>query len=138
MEGTILGIPAIAVSLCGEGKRDVESYAEVLHEMLRQILTRPSIPAETFFNVNIPDIPESEIKGVRVTKLGRRVYSDSLVRREDPGGREYFWIGGGVSSWTGGEDSDFRAVEADYISITPMHLDLTNHQLINEVRSWDL
>ena len=138
MEGTILGIPAIAVSLGGEGRGDFESYADVLHQLLRQILTRPAIPSETFFNINIPDIPASEIKGVRVTKLGRRVYSDSLVRREDPDGREYFWIGGGVSSWTGGEDSDFRALEAGCISITPMHLDLTNHRLINEVQSWDL
>jgi len=138
MEGTILGIPAIAVSLGGEGRGDLEGYADVLHRLLRQILTRSSIPSETFFNVNIPNIPPAEIKGVRVTRLGRRVYSDSLVRREDPGGREYFWIGGGVSSWSGGDDSDFRAVEANYISITPMHLDLTNHRLINEVEAWDL
>lgn len=138
MEGTILGIPAIAVSLAGEGSSDIQSYADVLHELLERILGRPSIPAETFFNVNIPEIAPSEIKGVRVTRLGRRVYSDSLIRREDPGGREYFWIGGGVSSWSGGEDSDFRALEAGYISITPMHLDLTNHRLIDEVRSWDL
>lgn len=138
MEGTILGIPAIAVSLAGEGSGDIQSYADVLHQLLLQILGRPSIPKETFFNVNIPGIPASEIKGIRVTRLGRRVYSDSLVRREDPGGREYFWIGGGVSSWSGGEDSDFRALEAGYISITPMHLDLTNHRLIDEVRSWNL
>ena len=138
MEGTILGIPAIAVSLAGEGRGDLDSYADVLHEMLLKILGRSAIPSETFFNVNIPAIPASEIKGIRVTTLGRRVYSDSLIRREDPGGREYFWIGGGVSSWSGGEDSDFRALEAGYVSITPLHLDLTNHQLIDEVRSWDL
>jgi len=138
MEGTILGIPAIAVSLAGEKRGNLNSYGDVLQELLGQILGRPSFPLETFFNVNIPDIPASAIKGIRVTALGRRVYSDSLIRREDPGGREYFWIGGGVSSWSGGEDSDFRALEAGYVSVTPMHLDLTNYRLIDEVRSWDL
>ena len=88
--------------------------------------------------MNVPDRPPERIEGIRVTTLGRRVYSDSLVRREDPAGREYFWIGGGVSRWSGGEDSDFRAVEAGYVSVTPLHLDLTNHRLLDEVASWTL
>lgn len=138
MEGTILGIPAIAVSVAGSESEDLGSYADLLHKMLERILGKSEFPSETFLNINIPDLPPSEIKGVRITRLGRRVYSDTLLRREDPGGREYFWIGGGVSSWSGGEDSDFRALEAGYVSITPMHLDLTNHRLIDEVRSWDL
>lgn len=139
MEGTILGIPSIAVSWRGgEGPGDVTDYADLLHELLGELLARPDFPPETFFNVNIPARPASEIEGVRVTTLGRRVYSDSLIRREDPGGREYFWIGGGVSSWSGGEDSDFKAVEAGYVSITPLHLDLTNHRLLEEVASWAL
>ncbi len=138
MEGTILGIPAIAVSLAGQGKGELGDYADLLYGMLEQVLTRSSFPPETFLNINIPDLPASQIKGIRITRLGRRVYADSLLRREDPGGREYFWIGGGVSRWSGGEDSDFRALEAGYISVTPMHLDLTNHRLIDEVRSWDL
>ncbi len=100
------------------------------------LIGRPDFPPETFFNINLPDVPADEVKGVRVTTLGRRVYSDSLTRREDPSGREYFWIGGGVSSWSGRDDSDFRAVQAGYVSITPLHLDLTNYRLVNEVRSW--
>lgn len=138
MEGTILGIPAIAISWTGEGAGDLDSYAPPLQAMLEEILARNDFPPETFFNINIPNIPASEIRGTRVTTLGRRVYSDSLIRREDPAGREYFWIGGGVSSWSGSEESDFRAIEAGYISITPLHLDLTNHRLIQELRSWSL
>ena len=138
MEGTILGIPAIAISWVGEGLGDLRSYAPPLRFMLEKILGRDDFPAETFFNVNIPDLPADDIRGTRMTTLGRRVYSDSLIRREDPAGREYFWIGGGVSSWSGSEESDFRAVEAGYISITPLHLDLTNHRLIEELRSWSL
>jgi 5'-nucleotidase len=106
--------------------------------LLEKILARDDFPTETFFNVNIPDVPAQDIRGIRVTTLGRRVYSDSLIRREDPSGREYFWIGGGVSSWSGSEESDFKAVEAGYISLTPLHLDLTNHKLIEVLDSWSL
>lgn len=138
MEGTILGIPAIAISYSSRAADRIPRYAPILTELIGSLVTRSDFPAETFFNINLPDIRPEELKGVRVTTLGRRVYSDSLTRREDPSGREYFWIGGGVSSWTGREDSDFRAVQAGYVSITPLHLDLTNYQLISEVRSWML
>jgi 5'-nucleotidase len=78
------------------------------------------------------------VKGVRVTALGRRRFSDSLTRAKDPSGREYFWIGGGVTSWEGSEDSDFRAVREGYVSVTPLHLDLSNYRLIEEIRGWPL
>jgi 5'-nucleotidase len=136
MEGTILGIPAIAISYSSRASERIPAWDGVLEDLIRTLIRRPDFPAETFFNVNIPDVPPDELKGIRVTTLGRRVYSDSLTRREDPSGREYFWIGGGVSSWTGRDDSDFRAVQAGYLSVTPLHLDLTNYRLISEVRSW--
>lgn len=138
MEGTILGIPSIAVSHTGSERGDLTDFGSLLRELLGELVGRADFPAETFFNINLPDRPASEIEGVRITSLGRRVYSDSLVRREDPAGREYFWIGGGVSSWRGSEDSDFRAVEAGFVSVTPLHLDLTNHRLLDEVASWSL
>jgi 5'-nucleotidase len=136
MEGTILGIPAIAVSYSSRTSDRIPAWTNVLVELIGSLIQRSDFPEETFFNINLPDIPVEDMKGVRVTSLGRRVYSDSLTRREDPSGREYYWIGGGVSSWSGREDSDFRAVQAGYISITPLHLDLTNYQLISEVRTW--
>lgn len=138
MEGTILGIPSIAISFASRSAERMGGYADILAGLLGSLLARPDFPEETFFNINLPDVPAADVKGMRVTTLGRRVYSDSLTRREDPTGREYFWIGGGVSSWSGREDSDFRAVQAGYISITPLHLDLTNYRLINEVRGWTL
>lgn len=138
MEGTILGIPSVAVSFTSRSHARLAGYADRLGALLRGLLERTGFPAETFFNVNLPDIPAEDVQGVRITTLGRRVYSDSLTRREDPSGLEYFWIGGGVSSWTGRDDSDFRAVRAGYVSVTPLHLDLTNYGLINEVRSWSL
>jgi 5'-nucleotidase len=75
---------------------------------------------------------------VQVTSLGRRRYSDSITRALDPSGREYFWIGGGVSEWSGSPDSDFRAVQGGMISVTPLHLDLTNYRLLERIRGWDL
>ena len=138
MEATILGIPSIAVSFAGNREERLRDYAPRVRALLRTLLRRDDFPEETFFNVNLPPEHPDDVAGVRVTALGRRVYSDSLTRSRDPHGREYFWIGGGQSHWTGREDSDFRAVEAGYISVTPMHLDLTNFELIEKVRSWEL
>jgi 5'-nucleotidase len=136
MEGTILGIPAVAVSFRGDDEEMLSEYGPVLESILGTLIRRKDFPAETFFNVNLPGVPAGDVQGVRVTTLGRRVYSDSLTRREDPTGREYYWIGGGISRWSGRGDSDFRAVDSGYISITPLHLDLTNFDLIQEVSSW--
>ena len=106
--------------------------------MLRAILSRDGFPADTLFNVNIPALPPSEIRGIRVTTLGRRRYADSITRARDPSGREYFWIGGGVVHWRGDQASDFQAVADGYVSVTPLHLDLTNYELLEDIRAWDL
>ncbi len=138
MEGTILGVPGVAISFVGQDEARIEEYEPLLGRLLSGMLAHRDLPPETFFNVNLPDRPAPEIEGVRITSLGRRTYLDSLTRSRDPRGREYFWIGGGTSRWRGREDSDFRAVEAGYISVTPLHLDLTDFHLIEEVRGWSL
>ena len=138
MEGTILGIPAVALSYTGGDPERLPGYRDHVRRLLESLLLREDLPDETFFNVNIPDIPPDDVKGISVTTLGRRVYADTLTRRLDPRGREYYWIGSGESRWTGREDSDFRAVRAGYISVTPLHLDLTDFELLTEVRSWSL
>lgn len=138
MEGTILGIPSIAISFVGSEYGDLGRWEPFLTGLVGGLVEREDFPEETFFNINLPDRPPSELAGVRVTSLGRRVYSDSLSRAEDPHGRDYYWIGGGESHWSGDEQSDFRAVRAGYASVTPLHLDLTNHRLLEEVRSWPL
>lgn len=137
MEATILGIPSVAISFVGSDLDDLEGYEPLLRDLLGRLLAR-DFPEETFFNVNLPDAPADEVGGIRVTSLGRRVYSDSLTRSRDPAGREYYWIGGGESHWKGREDSDFRAIRAGCVSVTPLHLDLTNFGLLEEVRSWPL
>ena len=138
MEGTIFGIRSVAVSFASANEQHLEGYAGVLQDLLGNLVSQDDFPADTCFNINLPDRPAEDVQGVQVTSLGRRVYADSLTRREDPAGRDYFWIGGGVMSWSGNDDSDFQAVENGYVSVTPLHLDLTNHGLLREVRSWNL
>jgi 5'-nucleotidase len=138
MEATVLGIPSVALSYAGEDYENLDGWASVVRDLLARLTPLERFPKETLLNVNLPPVAPEEVRGVRVTNLGQRRYSDSLTRTKDPRGREYFWIGGTVSTWSGGSDSDFRAVEEGYISVTPLHLDLTNYRLIEEIRGWDL
>ena len=138
MEATILGIPAVAFSHVGREPADITAYAPVLKSLLGQILQRDGFPPETVWNLNLPAIDPGEVKGVRVTRLGRRIYTDSITRAADPSGREYFWIGGGGVEWTAEEGTDFHAVQEGFISVTPLHLDLTNYRLLSSVGDWGL
>lgn len=138
MEATVIGIPAVALSYCGEFPEELEGFEALVTEVLEGILERDDFPEDTLLNVNLPAIPPGEVKGIRITSLGRRRYADSITRADDPSGREYFWIGGGVAEWRGTRDSDFQAVEDGYVSVTPLHLDLTNYGLIEDIRAWDL
>ncbi|MDX1645706.1 MAG: 5'/3'-nucleotidase SurE [Longimicrobiales bacterium] len=138
MEATVIGIPAVALSYCGEFPEELEGFEELVTRILRGILGRDDFPEHTLLNVNLPAIPPKEVKGIRITSLGRRRYADSITRADDPSGREYFWIGGGVATWRGSDDSDFQAIEEGYVSVTPLHLDLTNYGLIEDIRQWDL
>ena len=140
MEGLALGVPSIAFSFAGGDLRADLTYlsqqVEVLTPLLRHFISLPNFPKDTLFNVNLPPLAASEVKGVRLTRLGRRVYSDSLSPLKDPWGREIFWIGGGSISWSGREDADFRAIQEGYISVTPLHLDLTNFNMLEAAESW--
>ncbi len=136
MEATILGVPGVAISLVG-AEEHLAAWGPAVARVLARLLPR-AIPKDTLLNVNLPPVPPAEAKGVRVTTLGRREYLGSLTRATDPNGREYFWIGGGESRWWGGPDSDFRAIHDGYVSVTPLHLDLTNYTLREELARWDL
>ncbi len=138
MEGLSFGVPGVAFSLAGEQTELLDTHRSWLERLVGDIVRVPEFPDETILNINIPPVPGAEIRGIRATTLGKRVYSDSLIRTKDPWGRPGFWIGGGQISWSGREDSDFRAVEEQYISVTPLHLDLTNYGLLEDVRAWHL
>lgn len=136
-EGTLLGLPSIAISVCSWKECIFEAAAEFAAVIAAEVL-KHGLPPGTLLNVNVPSLPPEEIKGVRITKLGKRVYRDMIVRKTDPRGRDYYWIGGEPPIWCRGEDTDFEAVEAGMISVTPLHLDLTDYKSIDKIRQWDL
>ena len=129
-EGALLNIPSIAFSsLVGE-HFSFDPCVELAAELVRWFLQEPRDP-QIILNVNFPSKP---FRGVRITHLGKRIYSEAFVERLDPRGRKYYWIGAGRPTWQAGEGTDFDAVQAGYVSITPLHLDLTHHQSIARLK----
>jgi len=138
MEAVALGIPGVAFSLATRDEDVLASYQDLVANLVRRIIEVPGFPKDMLLNINLPRVPAGEVKGIKVTKLGSRFFSESITRMQDPWGREVFWIGGGEITWTGDADSDHQAVLDGYISITPLHMDLTNYSLLETVRGWSL
>lgn len=134
-EGVIMGCPAMAVSL--NSMKDVSDFrfAASFTKRMINLLFRQGIDKNALVNVNIPDLPENEIKGIRVTKLGIRNYDNLFEERKDPRGNTYYWMGGGILEEEQHEESDVTAVNQGYISVTPINLDLTDYQLIQKYRT---
>lgn len=136
MEGTLLGIPSIAVSLAGfDADADYRPAAQFVVQLVLQVV-KEGLPKDVLLNVNVPAVPASEIRGVRITRLGKRAYKDSVIRKEDPRGREYFWLAGVPVNTDGGTDTDTYAIDNNFISITPIHLDLTHYETVSRIRVW--
>jgi 5'-nucleotidase len=136
MEGVISGIPSIAVSLDSYEAQDF-TYAAQVGANVAHLVLKHGLPPHTLLNVNVPARPEEQIAGVRVTRLGRRVYRDVLVERQDPRGRPYYWIGGEPPGGAVDEEgTDIWALAQGYVSITPLRMDMTEHGLLNEIESW--
>ena len=139
MEGLALGIPSIAVSFAGRvlgTDARLETQVDALRGLLLHFMSLKVFPSHTLLNVNLPPVAGADIKGVRLTRLGRRVFSDSIARMKDPWGRDILWIGGGSVEWSGPDDSDFRAVHDGYVSVTPLHLDLTHRDALDAQTDW--
>jgi len=140
MEAAISEIPAIAVSLHSlpdhVGERD---YAPAAHyaRLVAEHVMEKGIPAQTLLSINVPNIPLDEIKGVEVTRQGLRVYLDELVRRVDPHGKPYYWIGGEFPSYNPMDGTDSGALDSGYVSVTPIQLDLTDYKLLEQIKNWD-
>lgn len=137
MEGRCLGLPAIAVSLASidHQAQHYASAARAAAEITARLITDP-LPADTILNVNVPDLPWSEIRGFEVTRLGHRHRAEPCIRQADPRGRTIWWIGPPGPEQDAGPGTDFHAVRNGYISITPIHVDLTRYQALETVASW--
>lgn len=126
-EAIINGVPGMAVSLSSKDEgADYRYAARLALEQARMLLTDP-LPAGTLLNINVPDLPEDRVAGIRVTRLGNRVYRDGLDRRLTPFGQTYFWLSCDEMSFTPCDNGDIDAVEAGYVSLTPLTLDATDY-----------
>ncbi len=136
-EGTILGIPSIAISLTTYGEPDF-SFAAKFARKLAALLAKQGLPEGTLLNVNIPPVSEKQIQGVAITKQGKSKWDDVFELRKDPGNREYFWLKGDMIQLDRHDDVDQVAVLKNKVSITPIHYDLTDYQMLEKMRSWGL
>ncbi len=133
MEGRHLGLPALAVSL--NGHQHYDTAAAVTCALLRA-LSRAPLRTGRILNINVPDVPLSEIKGFRVTRCGSRHPADQVICVEDPRGQPLYWIGPPGAKLDAGPDTDFAAVDAGYVSLTALHVDLTAHAAQEVLSDW--
>jgi 5'-nucleotidase len=136
MEGTILGVPSVAVSQEGQDSFRFPVGATYAARVVRLVLEQ-GLPEETLLNVNIPDRPQRSIKGVRVTCLSRRRFHNPVIEKLDPHGRKYYWIAGKRVSWSRSKDADHEAIGEGMVSITPIRLDSTHHGVLDRFRAWE-
>lgn len=136
-EGTLLGLPSVAMSVAAWQDCNFDAAARFAPAIARQVLAH-GLPNGTLLNVNVPSLAPEKISGVRITRLGKRLYRDAVVKKTDPRGRDYYWIGGKAPIWFPGEETDFEAVEQAMISVTPLHLDLTDYRSLDVLRSWQI
>jgi 5'-nucleotidase len=141
VEGRFLGLPAIAVSLCmtADSPRNFATAAEVaaalVQRMRKERLNHPDV-GQVILNVNVPDLPAGQLRGVKVTRLGSRHRSKPIVRASDPRGREVYWVGNAGTGQDAGPGTDFHAVAEGYASVTPLQIDLTRHAALPELKRW--
>lgn len=134
-EGTILGIPSIAFSLTTYVDFDF-SYAKKVAKSIAEAVLQNGLPSGVLLNVNIPPVPEEQIKGIKITKQGRSRWNDYFERRVDPQNREYYWLTGQMNYIEDDEDSDINAIQQNYVSVTPIQFDLTAYDFLEKLKQW--
>jgi 5'-nucleotidase len=139
MEGVVFGIPAIAASheLSDDFEPDYEFAAGVVSTLAARVLA-DGLPANTLLSVNFPALAPDRVHGIQATRLGKRIYRDVLIRRDDPRGRPYYWIGGEAPSGEPEDGTDIGALTRGFISVTPLNLDMTDESLLAEIARWNL
>ncbi|MBI5188598.1 MAG: 5'/3'-nucleotidase SurE [Nitrospirae bacterium] len=142
IESTMMGISSFAISLVVETQRamplHLDTASGVAIEIGRYILEK-SLPYDTLLNVNVPNVHRNSIMGIKFTRQGKRIYDNSIQETFDPKGEKHYWIGGGKPYWEHGEDTDIQAIQEGSISITPIHLDLTNYEALKLLKKeWAL
>lgn len=136
VEGRFLGLPTVAISQCrGEGPPQFATAAHVARRVVERLLVKP-LDRSMILNINVPDLPLADLRGIVTTRLGHRHRSEPVLKANDPRGRAVYWIGTAGAGQDAGPGTDFHAVAAGYASITPLQVDLTRHAALDTVRDW--
>lgn len=137
-EGTILGIPSFAMSLTTFEANADFSYAAKFARQLALKIVEKGLPNGTLLNVNVPSVPENDIRGIVITRQGKSIWNDEFEARRDPGNKQYFWLKGELVELDDEEDIDQRAILNNKVSITPIQFDLTNYEMIEKLKGWNI
>ncbi|MBI3898629.1 MAG: 5'/3'-nucleotidase SurE [Gammaproteobacteria bacterium] len=135
VEGRFLGAPAIAISLVSNAAENYDTAANIVVRLMHK-LRRDPLPADTILNVNVPDLPLDQIAGIEVTRLGNRHKAEPVVRMIDPRGKPVYWVGAAGTEADAGPGTDFDAIRRNFVSITPLQVDLTRYTALEQVSSW--
>ncbi|MFK5913992.1 MAG: 5'/3'-nucleotidase SurE [Woeseiaceae bacterium] len=139
MEGRFLGLPSIAISLASRSDNSPLKHYDTAVQVARLLIKRLShapFPSNTILNVNVPDLPWGEIKGIESTRLGHRHKAEPVIKEKDPRGRNIYWVGPPGAEEDAGEGTDFYALKNGYVSVTPLHVDLTRHDAREGLSDW--
>ena len=135
MEGRFLGLPSVAISVTSFNPNHLIAAAEVSFELISK-LTESELPNDVIININIPDLSKQDLKGVKVTRLGNRHKAEPVIKSEDPRGKPIYWVGAAGPEQDAGPGTDFYAVNNGYVSVSPMHVDLTHHSAMSSLEKW--
>jgi 5'-nucleotidase len=134
-EGRYMGLPAIAVSCVSRHPKHFETAALVVLSIIEKMTLNP-LPSNQILNINVPDIPYAELKGIQITRQGRRHRAEGMVKTTDPYGRDIYWYGPAGAEQDAGPGTDFHAVSQGYCSVTPLSVDMTMHKSIKDLEDW--
>ena len=135
MEGRFLGLPAVAISVTSFQPQYLDTAAQVSFEIISK-LTTTQLPNDVIININIPDVSKEELKGIQTTRLGNRHKAEPVIKSEDPRGNPIYWVGAAGPEQDAGPGTDFHAIKNGYVSVSPMHLDLTHYNVMQDVADW--
>jgi len=135
MEGRSLGFPAVAISIASHRAKHFKSAAKIMLDLLNRIKTHP-LDGNIILNINVPDLPLEQIKGIRTTRLGSRHRTDTIIKDQDPRENPIYWIGPPNQPQDVAEGTDFEAISLGYVSVTPLVVDLTAYQHLDQISQW--
>jgi len=136
-EAVILGVQGIAISLCTYQNPQWDTAARVASEITEKVLQNP-LPDGTLLNVNIPNLPYDQLRGMKAARMGRSRFVEKFLRYSDPRGNDYYWLDGELDLLDDSADTDVRVVQSGYVAITPIHIDLTAYDAMEQVKEWNI